>query len=91
MAEEAGAAPAVPDEGNTCLANKRDDLASRLSSIIKTRNGNGGARGGSRTRTASVLSGLSLLLDYAGEKVKVVLPTGLSPATSAFEARHSIH
>jgi hypothetical protein len=32
MAEEAGAAPAVPDEGNTCLANKRDDLASRLSS-----------------------------------------------------------
>jgi hypothetical protein len=33
MAEEAGAAPAVPDEGNTCLANKRDDLASRLSSV----------------------------------------------------------
>ena len=33
MAEEAGAAPAVPDEGNTCLANKRDDLTSRLSSI----------------------------------------------------------
>jgi hypothetical protein len=33
MAEEAGAAPAVPDEGNTCLANKRDDLASRLSSM----------------------------------------------------------
>jgi hypothetical protein len=35
MAEEAGAAPAVPDERNTCLANKRDDLASRLSSMIK--------------------------------------------------------
>lgn len=68
VAEEAGAAPAVPDEGNICLANKRDDLASRLSSMKGTKIENGGARGGSCTCTARGLSSLPLLLGYVGEE-----------------------
>jgi hypothetical protein len=67
MAEEAGAAPAVPDRGNTCLANKRDDLASRLSSVKRMEWENGGARGGIRTRTPRCLRSLPLLLGYVGE------------------------
>ena len=39
------------------------------------------------TRTGSVLSGVPLLLGYAGEKM--VLPVGIAPTTRRFEAGRS--
>ena len=41
------------------------------------------------TRTDSALNGVPLLLGYMGKRV--VLPAGISPATSAFEARRAIY
>jgi hypothetical protein len=44
---------------------------------------------GTRTNTGPILNRLSLPLDYAG--MKVVLPAGLEPAISWFEARRPNH
>ena len=47
-----------------------------------------GPGGRIRTRTGSVLSGVPLLLGYAGEKM--VLPVGIAPTTRRFEAGRSV-
>ena len=51
---------------------------------LRERNGPGGRI---CTRTGSVLSGVPLLLGYAGEKM--VLPVGIAPTTRRFEAGRS--
>ncbi len=65
VAEEAGAAPAVPLARNTCLANRRDELASRLSSMRTHMTGTS-ACGGTCTHTGRGLGSRPLLLGCVG-------------------------